>query len=91
MKRNFLISIWMTLATTVLLGIAYPLTVTVLAQWLFPRQANGELIHAGEAGRLEPDWTTVHRGWIFSFAAIRRGCGGIRRRELLRFKSWPNK
>ena len=47
MKRNFLISIWMTLATTVLLGIAYPLTVTVLAQWLFPRQANGELIHAG--------------------------------------------
>ena len=46
MKRNFLISIWMTLATTVLLGIAYPLVVTVLAQWLFPRQANGELIQA---------------------------------------------
>lgn len=46
MKRNFLISIWMTLATTVLLGIVYPLVVTVLAQWLFPRQANGELIHS---------------------------------------------
>ncbi len=44
MKRNFLISIWMTLATTVLLGIAYPLVVTVLAQLLYPRQANGELI-----------------------------------------------
>ena len=28
MKRNFLISIWMTLATTVLLGIGYPLAVT---------------------------------------------------------------
>ncbi|MFZ0582975.1 MAG: potassium-transporting ATPase subunit KdpC [Candidatus Acidiferrales bacterium] len=44
MKRNFLISIWMTLATTVLLGIGYPLAVTGLAQWLFPRQANGEII-----------------------------------------------
>ncbi|HSY58322.1 MAG TPA: potassium-transporting ATPase subunit KdpC [Terriglobales bacterium] len=44
MKRNFLISIWMTLATTVLLGIIYPLAVTALAQLLYPRQANGELI-----------------------------------------------
>ena len=44
MKRNFLISIWMTLATTVLLGIMYPLAVTALAQLLYPRQANGELI-----------------------------------------------
>jgi potassium-transporting ATPase KdpC subunit len=44
MKRNFLIAIWMTLATTILLGIAYPLAVTGLAQWLFPRQANGEMI-----------------------------------------------
>jgi potassium-transporting ATPase KdpC subunit len=46
MKKNLLISIWMTLATTVLLGIVYPLTVTGLAQWLYPRQANGELIQA---------------------------------------------
>ncbi len=44
MKRNFLISIWMTLATTLLLGIGYPLAVTGLAQWLFARQANGEMI-----------------------------------------------
>jgi K+-transporting ATPase ATPase C chain len=44
MKKNLLISIWMTLATTVLLGIIYPLVVTGLAQVLFPRQANGELI-----------------------------------------------
>jgi len=47
MKRNLLISIWMTLATTVLLGILYPLAVTLLAQWAFPRQANGEIIHVG--------------------------------------------
>jgi potassium-transporting ATPase KdpC subunit len=47
MKRNLLISIWMTIATTVLFGIIYPLVVTELAQWIFPRQANGELINAG--------------------------------------------
>jgi potassium-transporting ATPase KdpC subunit len=47
MKRNFLISIWMTVATTVLCGIIYPLVVTVLAQWIFPRQANGMLITSG--------------------------------------------
>jgi potassium-transporting ATPase KdpC subunit len=47
MKKNLLISIWMTLAATVLLGIIYPLVVTGLAQVMFPRQANGELIHSG--------------------------------------------
>jgi K+-transporting ATPase ATPase C chain len=52
MKRNFLISIWMTLATTVLLGIVYPLVVTGIAQLLYPRQANGELIR-------RPDGTVV--------------------------------
>jgi potassium-transporting ATPase KdpC subunit len=46
MKKNILIAIWMTLATTVLLGIVYPLVVTGLAQLLFPRQANGELMEA---------------------------------------------
>ncbi len=44
MKKNLLISIWMTLATTILLGIIYPLVVTGLAQLLFPAKANGELI-----------------------------------------------
>jgi potassium-transporting ATPase KdpC subunit len=48
MKRNFLISIWMTLATTVLLGIIYPLAVTGLAQLLYPRQANGQLIQRAD-------------------------------------------
>jgi K+-transporting ATPase ATPase C chain len=47
MKKQLLISIWMTLATTVLLGIIYPLIVTGLAQVLFPAQANGSLITAG--------------------------------------------
>src|SRR5437879_1725686 len=46
MKKNLMTSIWMTLATTVLLGIIYPLVVTVLAQVLFPKKANGQLIEA---------------------------------------------
>jgi K+-transporting ATPase ATPase C chain len=45
-KRNFLIAIWMTLATTVLLGIVYPLAVTGLAQVLYPHRANGEMIES---------------------------------------------
>jgi K+-transporting ATPase ATPase C chain len=48
MKRNFLISIWYTLATTVLLGLVYPLVVTGIAQVVFPKQANGELIRQGD-------------------------------------------
>jgi K+-transporting ATPase ATPase C chain len=47
MKRNFIISIWMTVVTTLLFGIIYPLVVTELAQWFFPRQANGEMLNAG--------------------------------------------
>ena len=48
MKKNLLISIWFTLATTVLLGIIYPLVVTGIAQVIFPKQANGELIKSGD-------------------------------------------
>jgi K+-transporting ATPase ATPase C chain len=47
-KRNLLISIWMTLATTVLLGVIYPLVVTGMARLIFPNQANGELVQSGE-------------------------------------------
>jgi K+-transporting ATPase ATPase C chain len=44
MKKHFMTSIWMTIVTTLLLGIVYPFVVTGLAQILFPRQANGDLI-----------------------------------------------
>lgn len=47
MKRNLLTAVLMTIATTALLGIIYPLVVTGLAQVLFPRQANGQLIAKG--------------------------------------------
>jgi K+-transporting ATPase ATPase C chain len=46
MKKNILIAIWMTLATTLLLGIVYPIVLTGFAQILFPKQANGDLIRA---------------------------------------------
>ncbi len=44
MKKNLLISVLMTLVTTVLLGLVYPLVVTGLAQVLFPEKANGQLV-----------------------------------------------
>jgi potassium-transporting ATPase KdpC subunit len=44
MKKNLITAILMTVATTVLLGIIYPLVVTGLAQLIFPKQANGQLI-----------------------------------------------
>jgi K+-transporting ATPase ATPase C chain len=45
MKQNLKIAILMTVVTTVLLGIIYPLVVTGLAQALFHDQANGQLIY----------------------------------------------
>ncbi len=44
MKKNLITAVLMTFATTILLGIIYPLTVTGLAQLMFPKQANGQLI-----------------------------------------------
>jgi K+-transporting ATPase ATPase C chain len=44
MKKNLITSILMTLVTTVLFGLAFPLVITGLAQIIFPKQANGQLI-----------------------------------------------
>src|SRR3954467_9258690 len=44
MKKNLCISILMTVVTTILLGLFYPLVVTGLAQLIFPHKANGQLI-----------------------------------------------
>jgi potassium-transporting ATPase KdpC subunit len=44
MKKNLVISILMTIVTTILLGLVYPLLVTGLAQVIFPHKANGQLI-----------------------------------------------
>ncbi len=45
LKKNLITAVLMTIATTVLLGLIYPLLVTGIAQLVFPEQANGQLIH----------------------------------------------
>jgi potassium-transporting ATPase KdpC subunit len=45
MKKHLVTSILMTVITTLLLGLIYPLVVTALAQIMFPEKANGQLIH----------------------------------------------
>ncbi len=50
MKKNLLIAVMMTLTTTILLGVIYPLVVTGIARVVFPRKANGQLI--SENGKL---------------------------------------
>lgn len=44
MKKNLVTAILMTVATTILLGIMYPLVMTGIAQVLFREKANGQLI-----------------------------------------------
>jgi potassium-transporting ATPase KdpC subunit len=44
MKKNLMISIWMTLVTTVIFGLLYPLLVTGIAQLTMPSRANGQLL-----------------------------------------------
>src|SRR5580765_4259707 len=44
LTRNLITAVLMTIVTTLLLGVAYPLVVTGLAQALFPGKANGQLI-----------------------------------------------
>ena len=42
--RNLIAAVLMTIVTTVILGVLYPLAVTALAQIAFPDKANGQLI-----------------------------------------------
>ena len=44
MKKNLITAVLMTLATTVLFGLLFPLLITGLAQVLFPGRANGQLV-----------------------------------------------
>jgi len=47
LTRNLIPAVLMTVVTTLLLGVAYPLVVTGLAQVLFRNNANGQLIERG--------------------------------------------
>jgi len=50
MKKHLITAFLMTIVTTVLLGVLYPLVITGLAQVLFPNKANGQIIlNNGEA------------------------------------------
>jgi len=44
MNKNLMIAIRFTIVTTIMFGLGYPLVVTGLSQWFFPKQANGSLI-----------------------------------------------
>lgn len=48
MKKNFLISVWFTLVTTILFGVIYPLAVTGISQVLFPGRADGQLVEKND-------------------------------------------
>jgi K+-transporting ATPase ATPase C chain len=44
MKKNLITAVLMTLVTTVLFGVLFPLVITGLAQVIFPGKANGQLL-----------------------------------------------
>jgi len=46
--KNLLTAVLMTIVTTVLFGLIYPLVVTGLAQVIFPEKANGQLIQRSD-------------------------------------------
>jgi K+-transporting ATPase ATPase C chain len=45
MKKNLITALLMTIATTILLGVIYPLMVTGLAQFFFHAKANGQIVY----------------------------------------------
>jgi|SRR5688572_3348722 len=44
LSRNAVVAVRMTVVTTLILGVVYPLAITGIAQLVFPDQANGQLI-----------------------------------------------
>ncbi len=94
MKKNLITAVPMTVATTVLLGILYPLLVTGLAQLIFPKQASGQLIRGKDevvvGSRLIGDVVLVRTGQVAHLALPGRpGIGGAPAvRDLVAY-TWP--
>ena len=71
MKKNFVTAILMTIATTILLGIIYPLVVTGLAKLFFPDKANGQLIvRDGEGAGLTHHRTGFHQPRVLLLSSV---------------------
>jgi potassium-transporting ATPase KdpC subunit len=64
LRKEGIIAVRFTLLTTVILGLFYPLAVTGVGQFFFPRQANGSLI--------------VDQGQVIGSAWIEQGFSGDR-------------
>ena len=84
--KNLIIAVLMTIVTTLLLGVAYPLVVTGLAQVLFPRQGERPADRAGRQGRrLANHRSGVLVAGLLPLAAVGRRhrvrCGELRGNE----------
>ena len=87
MKKNLITAISMTVVTTILLGVIYPLVVTGIAQVLFHDKANGQLISRnGEVIGSTHHRPAIHRRSVLSFATFSGG-QRVRCRELRRIES----
>ncbi len=80
--RNLIVAVLMTVVTTVLLGVVYPLVITGLAQAIFPDQANGQLIEQdGKVVGSRHHRSGVLVARLLSLAAV-GGRHRLRRRQL---------
>ena len=74
MKKNLITAVLMTLVTTVLFGLLFPLVITGLAQGFFPKQANGELLtHNGTLVGSQADRPIIFLAGLFPLASFERG------------------
>jgi hypothetical protein len=90
--KNFVTSILMTIVTTILLGLIYPLAVTGLAQVIFPDKANGQTHQARgwNNRRLAHHRAAVFFAGQFSLASFGGGRVRLRCGRVFRLESRPD-
>ena len=90
-QKNLVTAVLMTIVTTIILGLVYPLVVTGLAQVIFPDKANGQLIRNAEGtviGSRLIGQPFTSPGYFL--ATVSSGRERLRREWLRRLKPWPN-